>query len=133
MKASVAKGKGKYGNAMEFKGGDNHVLIKSSKSLSIADEVTISAWVNWNDAPGNGWLCVMANGSQGGPWENYGLFVNRGSRYFYFTLSVGGEGAHKVMNSGNDDAHTLRNAERVSDFPDNSLNVVGFRCAKDAP
>ena len=101
MKASVAKDKGKYGNAMEFKGGDNHVLIKSSKSLSIADEVTISAWVNWNDAPGDGWLCVMANGSQGGPWENYGLFVNRGSRYFYFTLSIGGEGAHQVMNSGN--------------------------------
>ena len=40
--------------------GDNHVLIKSSKFLSIADEVTISAWVNWNDAPGDGWLCVMA-------------------------------------------------------------------------
>lgn len=30
-------------------------------------------------------------------------------------------------------AHTLRNAERVSDFPENSLNVVGFRCAMDAP
>ena len=43
MKASVAKGKGKYGNAMEFKGGDNHVLIKNSKSVSIADEVIISA------------------------------------------------------------------------------------------
>ena len=68
---------------------DNHVLIKSSKSLSIADEVTISAWVNWNDAPGDGWLCVMANGLQGGAWENYGFFVNRGSCYFYFTLSVG--------------------------------------------
>ena len=100
MKASLAKGKGKYGNAMEFKGGDNHVLIKSSKSLSIDDEVSISAWVNWNDAPGNGWLTVIANGMQGGPWENYGLFVNRGSRYFYFTLSAGGEGAHKTMNSG---------------------------------
>lgn len=30
-------------------------------------------------------------------------------------------------------AHTIRNAERISDYPDNSLNVVGFRCAKDAP
>ena len=30
-------------------------------------------------------------------------------------------------------AHTIRNAERISDFPDSSLNVVGFRCAKDAP
>lgn len=30
-------------------------------------------------------------------------------------------------------AHTLRNAERVSDFPEKSLNVVGFRCAMDAP
>ena len=26
-------------------------------------------------------------------------------------------------------AHTIRNAERISDYPDNSLNVVGFRCA----
>ena len=30
-------------------------------------------------------------------------------------------------------AHTLRNAERVSDFPNSSLNVVGFRCAMDVP
>ena len=29
--------------------------------------------------------------------------------------------------------HTIRNAERISDYPNNSLNVVGFRCAKDAP
>ena len=29
--------------------------------------------------------------------------------------------------------HTIRNAERVSDFPSNSLNVVGFRCAMNAP
>ena len=27
MKASVAKDKGKYGNAMEFKGGDNHLIF----------------------------------------------------------------------------------------------------------
>ena len=94
-------GKGKYGDAMQFKGGDNHVLIKNSKTLSISDEVTVSVWVNWNDAPGDGWLCVLANGKQGGPWENYGLFVNRGSRYFYFTTSLGAEGAHKVRNSGN--------------------------------
>lgn len=28
--------------------------------------------------------------------------------------------------------HTIRNAERISDYPNNSLNVVGFRCAMDA-
>ena len=28
-------------------------------------------------------------------------------------------------------SHCLRAAERVSDYPDNSLNVVGFRCAMD--
>ncbi len=28
--------------------------------------------------------------------------------------------------------HTIRNAERISDYPDSSLNVVGFRCAMDA-
>ena len=99
-KAKLAKGKGKYGDAMEFNGKDSHVLIKNSDSLSISDEVTISVWVNWKDA-GDGWLCVLANGKQGGPWENYGLFVNRGARYYYFTTSLGAEGAHKVRNSGN--------------------------------
>ena len=94
IKAKVVAGKGKYGDGMEFKGGNSLVQIKNSKTLSI------SAWVNWNDAPGDGWLCVLANGKQGGPWENYGLFVNRGARYYYFTTSLGVEGAHKVRNSG---------------------------------
>ena len=44
-------------------------------------------------------------------------------------------GERRVLRGGTwyRDAHTLRNAERVSDFPDNSLNVVGFRCAMDTP
>ena len=44
-------------------------------------------------------------------------------------------GERRVLRGGTwyRDDHTLRNAERVSDFPDNSLNVVGFRCAMDAP
>ncbi len=29
--------------------------------------------------------------------------------------------------------HTIRSAERVSDYPDSNLNVIGFRCAMDAP
>ena len=65
VKASTAKGKGKYGDAMEFNGKDSHVLIKNSDALSISGEVTISVWVNWKDA-GDGWLCVLANGKQGG-------------------------------------------------------------------
>ena len=42
-------------------------------------------------------------------------------------------GERRVLRGGTwyRDAHTLRNAERVSDFPDTSLNVVGFRCAMD--
>ena len=62
VKASAAKGKGKYGDAMEFNGRDSHVLIKNSDSLSISGEVTISVWVNWNDAPGDGWLAVQDAG-----------------------------------------------------------------------
>ena len=44
-------------------------------------------------------------------------------------------GERRVLRGGTwyRDVHTLRNAECVSDFPDNSLNAVGFRCAKDAP
>ncbi|UCF14462.1 MAG: LamG domain-containing protein, partial [Phycisphaerales bacterium] len=47
------------------------------------------AWINWIDA-GDAWLAIMANGQQDGPWENYGLFVNRGGGYLYFTLSLDG-------------------------------------------
>jgi hypothetical protein len=102
IKAKVAKGKGKYGDAMEFNGKDSFIDIKNSKSLSIPDQVSISAWVNWKNA-GDGWLAVLANGKQGGPWENYGLFVNRGGTYFYFTLSLGGEGEHVTQKTAGGD------------------------------
>ncbi|RKU14988.1 hypothetical protein C6503_14090 [Candidatus Poribacteria bacterium] len=44
-------------------------------------------------------------------------------------------GDRRVLRGGTRyrNAHMLRNAERVSDFPVSSLNVVGFRCAMDAP
>ena len=38
----------------------------------------------------------------GGPWENYGLSVNRGGKYFYFTLSLGGAGKHVTQKTTND-------------------------------
>lgn len=100
-KAKVAKGKGKYGDAMEFNGKDSYVEIKHSDSLSIPNQVSVSVWVNWKDA-GDGWLAVLANGKQGGPWENYGLFVNRGGKYFYFSLSLGGAGEHVTQKTTND-------------------------------
>jgi hypothetical protein len=63
------------------------VEIPSSPSLEITGQVTVAAWVNWTDA-GDAWLCLLANGVQNGPWENYGMFVNRTSRFAYFTLSL---------------------------------------------
>ena len=58
-------------------------------------------WVTWKEA-GDNWLAVLANGKQGGLWENYGLFVNRGGKYFYFTLSLGGAGKHVTQKTTND-------------------------------
>jgi len=86
---------GKYGNALLFNAQDNYVEIPTSESLEITPNVTIAAWINWIDA-GDTWLAIMANGQQNGPWENYGLFVNRTGRYLYFTLSL--DGGH-VTNS----------------------------------
>ena len=83
-------GVGKYGTALQFNGQDNYVEIPTSDSLEIDDNVTIAAWINWIDA-GDAWICIMANGQQNGPWENYGLFINRDSRFLYFTLSLDGE------------------------------------------
>jgi len=86
---------GKYGNALLFNAQDNYVEVPTSESLEITPNVTIAAWINWIDA-GDTWLAIMANGQQNGPWENYGLFVNRSGRYLYFTLSL--DGGH-VTNS----------------------------------
>jgi len=90
---------GKYGNALEFNGQDNYVEIPTSDSLEIVDNVTVAAWINWIDA-GDTWICILANGQQNGPWENYGLFINRTSRFLYFTLSLDDE--HVPQQTPND-------------------------------
>ncbi len=78
---------GYYRGALQFNGQDSYVEIPTSPSLEIRSKVTVAAWVKWTDA-GDTWLCILANGQQNGPWENYGLFVNRSSRFAYFTLSL---------------------------------------------
>ena len=89
---------GKYGNALLFNAQDNYVEVPTSDSLEIDTNVTIAAWINWIDA-GDTWLAIMANGQQDGPWENYGLFVNRDGRYLYFTLSL--DGGHVTQSAPN--------------------------------
>jgi len=89
---------GKYGNALLFNAQDNYVEVPTSESLEITPNVTIAAWINWIDA-GDTWLAIMANGQQDGPWENYGLFVNRDGRYLYFTLSL--DGGHVTQSAPN--------------------------------
>jgi len=89
---------GKYGNALLFNAQDNYVEVPTSDSLEITPNVTIAAWINWIDA-GDTWLAIMANGQQNGPWENYGLFVNRDGRYLYFTLSL--DGGHVTQSAPN--------------------------------
>jgi len=91
-------GQGWHRGALEFNGVDSYVEIPTSDSIEIDDNVTIVAWIKYIDA-GDGWLCVMANGQQGGPWENYGLFVNRTSRFVYFTLAL--DGTHVNQQSPN--------------------------------
>jgi hypothetical protein len=89
---------GRYKGALEFNGVDNYVEVPASESLAIEGHVTIAAWIRWLNA-GDVWLCIMANGQQNGPWENYGMFVNRDSRFVYFTLSL--DGGHVVQQTPN--------------------------------
>jgi hypothetical protein len=81
---------GKFGGALSFTGSNNWVEVPANASLNLS-EVTVLAWFKYIDA-GDGWLAILANGTQNGPWENYGLFINRGGRYLYFCLSLGAEG-----------------------------------------
>jgi len=92
------RGEGKYGKALHFNGSDSYVEVPTSESLEIDENVSIAAWINWIDA-GDTWLAIMANGQQNGPWENYGLFVNRSNRFLYFTLSL--DGGHITQSSPN--------------------------------
>ncbi|MCU0915133.1 MAG: LamG domain-containing protein, partial [Planctomycetes bacterium] len=78
---------GYYGGALQFNGQNSYVEIPTAPQLEIRGQVTVAAWVNWANA-GDTWLAILANGQQNGPWENYGLFVNRSSRFAYFTLSL---------------------------------------------
>ena len=89
---------GFYGGALQFNGQTSYVEIPTSDSLEIHGQVTVAAWINWTDA-GDAWLCILANGQQNGPWENYGLFVNRTSRFAYFTLSL--DSTHVPQQTGN--------------------------------
>ncbi|MHC4520733.1 MAG: LamG domain-containing protein, partial [Planctomycetota bacterium] len=90
---------GYYEAALLFDGADDYVEVPNSDSLEMDAEVSVSAWINWTDA-GDGWLAILANGQQNGPWENYGLFVNRAGRFVYFTLSL--DGGHVTQQTPND-------------------------------
>lgn len=50
---------GKVEGALEFDGVDDHLLIPDSDSLDVAAELTISAWVKFNDLPAGAWQNVM--------------------------------------------------------------------------
>ncbi len=89
---------GLYGQALRFNGTNSYVEVPTSGSLEIDGQVTVAAWIHWADS-GDTWLCVMANGQQNGPWENYGLFINRASRFVYFTLAL--DGGHVTQQTPN--------------------------------
>ncbi|MHC4626225.1 MAG: LamG domain-containing protein [Planctomycetota bacterium] len=91
-------GEGKYGPGLQFNGQDNYVEVPAASSLDTDADVTVAAWINWIDA-GDGWLAILANGQQNGPWENYGLFVNRAGGFLYFTLSL--DGGHVTQSAPN--------------------------------
>jgi hypothetical protein len=126
---------GKFGKALDFDGTKQQfVLVPTSKSLQINEQVTISVWVKWNDAPGDGWLTITANGTQGGPWENYGLFINRGERYFYFTLSLNAVGNHVVTRTPGGEAKPGEWQHVLASYEGKTRKIfVNGKQALDAP
>jgi hypothetical protein len=43
---------GKIGDGMKFNGVDDQIVVKSSANLTIVDEITVCAWINWNGETG---------------------------------------------------------------------------------
>ena len=46
---------GKFKSALEFNGKDNHVVIPDSKDLDLAQELTLSAWVKFQELKAGVW------------------------------------------------------------------------------
>ncbi len=89
---------GRHGMALSFNGVDNYVEMPVSDSLEAMNNVSAAAWINYTDA-GDGWLGILANGQQGGPWETYGLFVNRGGPFVYAVVNL--DGNHATQSTAN--------------------------------
>ena len=89
-------GGGVYGNAIQLNGVDSYVRVPTDNSLMLEDAVTIAAWAKYDNG-GGVWQCILTNGVQSGPWENYGLFINKDGKYLYFTILL--NGAHTVHSS----------------------------------
>ena len=46
---------GKFKSALEFNGKDDHVVIPDSKDLDLAQELTLSAWVKFQELEADAW------------------------------------------------------------------------------
>ena len=46
---------GKFKSALEFNGKDNHVVIPDSKDLDLVQELTLSAWVKFQELKAGAW------------------------------------------------------------------------------
>ncbi len=72
---------GLFGQAFSFDGGDDHVSVPDSASLSLTTSLTLAAWINpVNPANGNIQGVVAKPRSAGGTGYTLGLFTN-GSPY----------------------------------------------------
>lgn len=80
---------GALGGALQFDGVDDFVLIPHSESLSVDDEVTVSAWIyveRYNGQNGSSYQGIIAKSDSP---RSYSLYVNSDKSLHFSTADVG--------------------------------------------
>ena len=70
---------GKYGGACEFDGSDDYVDVGSTESLNMDKNITIAAWIRFNNVSNNGWIVERSGGNYWLWWsanDDWGVGTN---------------------------------------------------------
>lgn len=85
---------GRVANALQFNGTSNYAVVPNSTSLTIANAITVMAWVK---GPAAGvWQKVVGKGPDA--TEEYGLYFKPGSGWCH--IEAGISGGQRLMESG---------------------------------
>jgi hypothetical protein len=87
LKGGAKTHKGTENSSLRLERAGEHMIVENNEALSFSDEMTFSAWLNYE--PGKGYLQQIIH--KGYSDDNYDLLLYNGELLFIFTDSVRGQ------------------------------------------